>query len=201
MYDIIDLLDKLKKNSRIKSTSLLTDSELFNKKDMATTKIPILNVALGGSIDAGLSSGLTVVAGPSKHFKSLLALMMAGAYLDKYKDACLMLYDSEFGITPEYLTSLGIDPDRVLHSPIMDVEELKMDLTKQLNDMSRKDKLVIVIDSIGNLASKKELTDAIDGKIVGDMSRAKQIKSFFRIVTPHLTVKDIPMIAINHTYQ
>jgi hypothetical protein len=60
---------------------------------------------------------------------------------------------------------------------------------------------MIVIDSIGNLASKKEVDDALDGKSVADMSRAKQLKSLFRMITPHLSLKDIPMIVINHTYK
>jgi len=33
------------------------------------------------------------------------------------------------------------------------------------------------------------------------MSRANQIKSLFRMITPHLTIKDIPMIVVNHTYK
>jgi hypothetical protein len=33
------------------------------------------------------------------------------------------------------------------------------------------------------------------------MSRAKQVKSLFRMVTPHLNIKDIPMIVVNHTYK
>jgi hypothetical protein len=61
--------------------------------------------------------------------------------------------------------------------------------------------LIIVIDSIGNLASKKEVEDALEGKSVADMSRAKQVKSLFRMVTPHLSLKDIPMIVVNHTYK
>jgi hypothetical protein len=60
---------------------------------------------------------------------------------------------------------------------------------------------MIIIDSIGNLASKKEVEDAIDGKSVADMTRAKQLKSLFRMITPHLTLKDIPMAVINHTYK
>jgi hypothetical protein len=32
------------------------------------------------------------------------------------------------------------------------------------------------------------------------MSRAKQVKSLFRMVTPHLNLKNIPMIVVNHTY-
>jgi hypothetical protein len=71
----------------------------------------------------------------------------------------------------------------------------------QLQNIERGDKLIIVLDSIGNLASKKEVEDALEGKSVADMSRAKQVKSLFRMVTPHLTLKDIPMVVVNHTYK
>ena len=57
-----------------------------------------------------------------------------------------------------------------------------------------------MIDSIGNLASKKEVEDAENEKSVADMTRAKSLKSLFRIVTPHLTTKNIPCLAINHIY-
>jgi hypothetical protein len=33
------------------------------------------------------------------------------------------------------------------------------------------------------------------------MSRAKQMKSLFRMVTPHLSMKDIPLVVVNHTYK
>ena len=72
---------------------------------------------------------------------------------------------------------------------------------QQLNSIERDDHVIILIDSIGNLASKKEVEDAMDGKSVADMSRAKQLKSLFRMVTPHLTLKDIPMVVVNHTYK
>jgi hypothetical protein len=58
-----------------------------------------------------------------------------------------------------------------------------------------------MIDSIGNLASKKEVEDAENEKSVADMSRAKSLKSLFRIITPHLTTKNIPCLAVNHIYQ
>lgn len=67
--------------------------------------------------------------------------------------------------------------------------------------IKRGDNVIILVDSIGNLASKKEVEDAMEGKSVGDMSRAKQIKSLFRMVTPHLTMKNIPMVVVNHTYK
>lgn len=197
----MSLLEKLKKASTVKATDVLSQSKLFNKKDMATTPIPIINLALSGSVDGGLTPGLTVLAAPSKHFKSNMALVMASSYLKKYPDAVCLLYDTEFGITPEYLKAMGVDPDRCIHTPIEHVEQLKFDIMKQLENIERGDKVVIVLDSIGNLASKKEVEDALDGKSVADMTRAKQIKSLFRMVTPYLTTRDIPMIVINHTIQ
>lgn len=197
----MSLLEKLMKNSTIKETAILTESKFFNKKDMIPTSIPAINIALSGRLDGGLTPGLTMFAGPSKHFKTLFSLICAKAYLDKYDDAILLFYDSEFGTPQAYFTSVGIPLDRVLHTPVTDVEQLKFDSMQQLQNIDRGDHLICIVDSIGNLASKKEVEDALDGKSVADMSRAKQLKSLFRMITPHLTLKDIPMVVVNHTYK
>jgi RecA/RadA recombinase len=197
----MSILEKLKKNSSIKETEILSKSKLFSNKDMIPTSIPIINVALSGRLEGGLTPGLTMWAGPSKHFKTSFSLLMAKSYLDKYEDAALLFYDSEFGTPQKYFQSFGINTDRVLHTPITDIEQLKFDIMSQIQQIERDEKVIIVIDSIGNLASKKEVEDALEGKSVADMSRAKQLKSLFRMVTPHLTLKNIPMIVVNHTYK
>ena len=197
----MSILDKIKKNSSIKDSAILAKSKFFNAKDMIQTAVPIINVALSGKLDGGLTPGLTMWAGPSKHFKTAFSLLMAKSYLDKYEDAALLFYDSEFGTPQSYFDSFGIDTNRVLHTPLTDIEQLKFDIMTQLTQLERGDKLIIIIDSIGNLASKKEVEDALAEKSVADMSRAKQVKSLFRMVTPHLSLKDIPMIVVNHTYK
>lgn len=197
----MSLLDKLKKNSKIKESSILEESQFFNDKDMTTTAVPAINIALSGSVDGGLLPGLLMVAGPSKHFKSSISLVMAAAYLKKHSDAALLFYDSEFGSPKSYFQAFGIDTNRVIHSPITDIEQLKFDIMAQLSEIKKGDRVIILIDSIGNLASKKEVEDALSEKSAADMTRAKQLKSLWRMVTPHLTMKDIPLIAINHTYQ
>jgi len=196
----MSIMDKLKKNSKVKHTSVLAESKFFNEKDMVATDVPMMNVALSGAVDGGLTPGLTVLAGPSKHFKTSFGLIMASAYLKKYKDAVLLFYDSEFGSPQSYFEQFDIDTERVLHTPITNVEELKFDLIGQLEGLDRKDKVIVMIDSVGNLASKKELEDAINEKSVADMSRAKALKGLFRMTTPYLAMKDIPLIAVNHTY-
>jgi len=197
----MSILDKIKKNSSIKDSAILSKSKFFTQKDMIPTAIPAVNIALSGSLNGGLTPGLTMWAGPSKHFKTAFSLLMAKSYLDKYEDAALLFYDSEFGTPQSYFDSFGIDTDRVLHTPLTDIEQLKFDVMKQLTELERGEHLIIVIDSIGNLASKKEVEDALSEKSVADMSRAKQVKSLFRMVTPHLSLKDIPMIVVNHTYK
>ena len=197
----MSLIEKLMKNSTSKMTAPIMDSKVYGKKEMATTPVPMVNVALSGRVDGGLTPGLLMLAGPSKHFKSAFALMMAAAYQKKHAYAVILFYDSEFGTPQSYFESFGIDIERVVHTPIVNVEELKFDIMKQLDGIDKKDKVVILIDSIGNLASKKEVDDAMDGKSVADMSRAKQMKYLFRMITPHLNLKDIPLVAVNHTYK
>lgn len=201
MVDKLSLRARILKNSTIKSTSPLADSKVYNNKSIIKTKVPMINVAFSGSVNGGITSGLTIWAGPSKHFKTGFTLLSASAFLEANPDGIILFYDSEFGSPASYFDSLDVNPDNVIHSPITNIEELKFDIMSQLAEFTREDKVLIMIDSVGNLASKKEVDDAIDQKSVADMTRAKQLKSLFRMVTPHLTLKDIPMIVVNHTYQ
>jgi len=157
----MSLLDKMLKAGSVKGSTVLAKSSFFNDKDPIRTELPIVNIAFCGSLDGGLLPGLTVLAGASKSFKTLLGLYCMKAYLKKYPEGVAILYDSEYGVTPDYLASFDIDIDRVI----------------------------------------QEVEDAENEKSVADMSRAKQLKSLFRIITPKLTGKDIPLVAINHTYK
>ena len=197
----MSIMDKLKKNSKLSHTEVLSESKFFTEKDMVSTDVPMINVALSGSVDGGLAPGLTVLAGPSKHFKTSFALLMAAAYMKKYPESVMLFYDSEFGSPQSYFKQFGVDTTRVLHTPITNVEELKFDMISQLENLDRDDKVIVVIDSIGNLASKKEMEDTLNEKSVADMSRAKALKGLFRMTTPYLAMKNIPLLAVNHTYK
>lgn len=196
------LIEKMVKSGSLKGRGqVMGDSRFFGEKSYVPLGYPILNVAFSAKVNGGLTPGLTIIAGESKTFKTLLGLLCMKAYLDEHEDGIAILYDSEFGITNDYLINIGIDTSRVVHIPIMNIEELKFDFTQKLNDIEKDDKVYFFVDSLGNLASKKEVEDAEDGKSVADMSRAKQVKSLFRIITPHFTLKDIPCVMINHTYK
>lgn len=195
------LRDRILKNTTIADTALISESKLFHEKDKIPTVVPIVNAALGGDFSGGLSPGLLMIAGPSKHFKTGFGLLAVSAFLQKYPDGVILFYDSEFGAPESYFASYGIPTENVIHTPVTDIELLKHDIVVQLREFTREDKVLIIIDSIGNLASRKEIDDAIKGDVKADMTRAKALKSLWRMVTPHLTIKDIPMIAVNHTYK
>jgi RecA/RadA recombinase len=194
------LAQRLLARSKIETTAMLDKSILYTKKDVIPTLVPMVNVALSGRIDGGLTEGITVLAGPSKHFKTSFGLLMAAAYLKQYPDAVILFYDTEFGSPQSYFESFGIDISRVVHTPVMSLEQLKFDLISQLDQMDRDEKVIIILDSLGNSSSRKELEDALDEKSVTDMTRAKAIKGLFRMVTPYLTLKNVPFLVVNHTY-
>jgi hypothetical protein len=59
---------------------------------------------------------------------------------------------------------------------------------------------MIVLDSLGQMASNKEKADLLKGDIKQDMTKAKAIGSMFRSINNDLGYLDIPMIVCNHTY-
>jgi hypothetical protein len=205
----MSLLSRLEKASRIKHTSVLDESEIVGSGFDCPTDIPTLNVALSSYVNRGLRAGILTIAGESKRFKTKYLLRVMANYLAAYADAVALFYDSEIAReTKKYFAAEGIDPRRVLYCPVSSVEELKNDLIFQLEGdgknhegLQRGDRVFVAVDSIGNLASTKEVEDAIQGKNVADMTRAKALKAMFRIIRPHLMIKDLPMVCVNHTYK
>ncbi len=195
-----ELMSMLAKESTLPGTDIMSNSIIVNEGFEVQTAVPMLNVALSGSLTGGLTGGVHVVAGPSKHFKSMFVLLMAAAYLKAFDDAVMVFYDNEFGTPLSYFESVGIDTSRVIHCPVTNIENLKFDIVKKLEALKRGQHVVFVLDSAGNIASKKEVEDAIEQKSKADMTRAKALKGLFRIITPHFSILDLPFLVVNHTY-
>ena len=194
-----NLLAKLKKASTIAETDVLADTKFF-QFERIVTEIPALNVAFNGELNGGLSAGVTMLAGESRSFKTGFMIQLAKAFQNQHDDGVIIFYDSEFS-NIEYWVDAGIDISRVLHSPITTVEQLKIDMSTQLDELTVEDNVWFLTDSIGGLASKKEAEDAVDGKSTVDMTRAKALNSLLRIVTPQLKLKNIPWVLINSFYE
>lgn len=200
------LLKRLAKQSVIKNAAAMDKSEFFIGKSLINLPVPVMNLAYSGRLDGGVGSGMHLVCGPSKHFKSNLCLVPLEAFQGKYPDGVVIFYDSEFGTLPDYWNHAGVDVSRVLHIPVKNLEELKFDLMKKLEDLDAAKKagaeehVFIYVDSLGALASKKEVDDALKESGAADMTRAKVGKSLSRMITPYLKDLDICFFGIQHTY-
>jgi len=196
-----NLITKIQSNSKIKLSDILANTKLLNSSTRVITPVPLINVALSGSIYEGMKPGALQIAGPSKHFKTLFALLFVASYMKANPDGVMIFYDTEFGAAKKYFQNFNIDTNRVLHSPVTNIEELKYDIMNQLENIERGEKVIFFIDSIGNLASSKEIEDAKDNKQVADMTRAKSLKSLGRMIRSPLAIKDLYLVAVNHTYK
>ena len=182
-----------------KTASVLASSDYAEKEILCSTSVPLINVMLSGALDGGLKAGLTQVVGDSRTFKSNFCLVLVKAYLDKYPGAVCIFLDNEFGAA-QYFKPMGIDPNRVVHLPVTDVEDMKQRTVSMLESVEAGDKVIFFLDSLSQIASLKETQDALDGKVVADMTRAKMINSYMRIITPRVTMKKIPFLFINNYY-
>lgn len=198
------LMKRMKKTSKIEESVQLSKSKYYDPAFRTTipTEIPMINVAHSGRPDVGMQAGILTIAGDSKHFKTGFMLEEVKGFQNKHPDGIVLFYDSEFGAPMNYFKTRNINMDNILHCPIVDVEQLRHDLVNQLDDLTVDDKVMVIVDSIGGLASRKEADDAKDkDDSPADFTRAKALNSMFRIVTPRLNLLNIPMVVINHTYE
>jgi RecA/RadA recombinase len=195
------LLEKMKKATNSKYADVLSKSEVYNNSLEIVTDTPMINVALSGAVTGGFKSGILGICGESRHFKTMFALKIASAFLKKDPENILLFLDSEFGSPQEYFESVGISTDRVFHVPVTNLEELTFEAMQQISGFDRNEKVMIVIDSIGNVASKREVDNSLEGKGSKDMTRAAMIKSLFRQITPMAKLKNIPIVFVGHIYK
>lgn len=179
----------------------LDESPIYNAPDVITTDIPILNIAMSGEVDKGMKPGILTIAGPSKHFKSLFALILASSFLKKHEDGVMVFLDTEGGMPLHYLKACGIDVNKVVHIPLSDTNDLTFNYRNIMESLDKQAPVIFVLDSLGNIASAREDANALSKNESQDMSRAKAIKGFFRIATGQIINKLIPLIVINHTYR
>jgi RecA/RadA recombinase len=196
----LTVLDRILKNSTVATSATIDKSKYFQEIDFIQTQVPAVNVLFSGLLDGGLTSGLSIFGAKSKHFKTAFLMLCIRAYFDKYDDAVCIFYDSEFGAPQSYFESFGIDITKVVHTPVRHIEEIKFDLVNQFEGLECGDHVIVIVDSLGNLASKKEIEDAIDQKSVADMTRAREAKGFVRTAIGYLKPLDIPMVAAGHVY-
>ena len=196
--DIVKHLIKVTENdfASVVSAGIVGDCSTF-----VDTGSYSLNALLSGSLYGGVPSNkITCLAGSEAVGKTFFALSIAKSYLEKDKSNIILYFESEGALTSDMIKERGLDPDRFIVLPVATVEEFKTQAIKIIDNMDKSYQVMIFLDSLGNLSTRKEMEDSASGSDKRDMTRAPAVRSAFRTLALKLAKANVPLIITNHTY-
>ena len=179
------------------------------EREFITTGVYVLDAALSGKLlEGGISTNrITAFAGESGSGKSFLAYSVCR---NAQKKGYSVIYiDTEQAVDLEDMPKFGVDssPEKFRLIRSNKVEDVNILLTQLVDELKEQKmngfeipKLLIVLDSLGQMASNKEKEDLLKGNIKQDMTKAKAMGSMFRSINTDLGYLNIPFLVCNHTY-
>ena len=191
-----------------KTIPIVIEKEI-KEKVFISTGVYLVDAAMSGKLLGGgiATNRISVFAGESGAGKSFMCFSCT-KHAQK-AGYCVIYIDTENAIDLEDLPKYGVDNsiDRFRLIRSNKVEDVNMLLTQLIDDLKSQKldgyelpKLMIVIDSLGQMASNKEKADLLKGDIKQDMTKAKALGSLFRSINTDLGYLDIPLLVANHTY-
>ena len=181
-------------------------SDIEEREEFVDTGSYVFNALCSGSIFGGISSNkITALAGESSTGKTFFALSVVKDFLNRSPDAIVLYVDTESAITPTLLSERGIDTDRVAVLNVVTIEEFRMKTLQCIDkylkvDKEKRQPMMMVLDSLGMLSTEKEISDALQDKLVKDMTKSQLVKGAFRMLTLKLGQANVPLVVTNHTY-
>lgn len=198
----MSLSERLKKSCGNEYAQNMAEDNLYETKDYIDSGSVMFNVLLSGYYDKGYPTGRIIsLAGLSATGKSMMGI--EAVKMAQLKGFTAICFDSEFvWNSKEELVSRNVDLEKFVYVPVDTIESLRSSILNILDELTEDDKVIILIDSLGNLTSESELSMAQENTGKGDVGRrAALVKSLMRTITLKCGLAQIPVIAIQHTYQ
>jgi len=174
--------------------------------DTIDTGSYIFNAALSGSIFGGAPNNkVLALAGESATGKTFFALGMVRRFLSDNPTGAVFYFDTEAAVTKSMMEERGIDAERVIVSEPDTIQKFRHTAIQILDNYAKADAddrppMLMVLDSLGQLSTTKEVEDTTEGKETRDMTKAQLIKATFRVLNLKLAKVNVPMIITNHVY-
>jgi len=194
--------------------TIAPDGEIIDDNPMAkidewiSTGSYILNAALSGSVFGGMPNRRSLgLAGEEGSGKTYVALSICRNGINDLGYQVIYL-DSEGSIDKDFVARLGVDTSKVRLQAVNTIEEVNF-IAAQIVDQFEKNieagksspKVMIVLDSLGNLSSTKEATDTVEGTAKRDMTKQQEIRKLFRVNGMKFAKHGIPFIVNAHVYE
>ena len=174
--------------------------------DTIDTGSYIFNAALSGSIFGGAPNNkVLALAGESATGKTFFALGMVRRFLSDNPDGAVFYFDTEAAVTKSMMEERGIDSQRVIVSEPDTIQRFRHTALQILENYAKapadeRPPMLMVLDSLGQLSTTKEVEDTAEGKETRDMTKAQLIKATFRVLNLKLAKVNVPLIITNHVY-
>lgn len=197
--DLFKVLDKMNPLA-----SFLNDNSLSTVTDWIDTGSYALNAIISGSVYGGIPMGrLTGFVGPESCGKTLMAnKIMANA---QKKGMYVAYFDTEGALDESTASRLGCNPSKIKHVPSEITENCRNEIVQFLETVATNNlhgKVLLVIDSLGNLITTQEKNKIDEGSVTKDMgNRAQALKSLMRAITHAAKKAKCPVIFTNHIYE
>lgn len=165
-----------------------------------------LNALLSGSIYGGVPNNkVTAFAGESATGKTFFVLGVVKQFLDDNPKGGVIYFDTEAAVTKQMMSSRGIDPSRVVISEPDTIQKFRHTALKIIDSYgtqkeSERQPMMMVLDSMGQLSSTKEMEDTSEGKETRDMTKSQTLKATFRVLNLKLAKIGVPLLVTNHVY-
>lgn len=199
-----DLKDALDSIDEINPYATYLDKDtLSTVKTWIDTGSYVLNSIISGSRNGGIPKGrVTLIAGESMTGKSFFVQkILANA---QKSGLTAVIFDTESAIDPEGAARLGLDISKVKYVPCTSIEQTRNAVFKLLNsikDSKLEGKIIVAIDSLGNLQSELELKRMDKESTSADMgTKARAIKSLMQTCTNLGAITQTTFIITNHVY-
>lgn len=187
------------------TAEVLAESKTAVIPDYVNTGWYILNAAMTGSIFKGApASRVVTLSGESGTGKSYLAISICR---EAQKQGYTPIYmDSEGAIDTEFVERLGCDTSNFIIKQVTTITEVSTfmaNILKSINEqpLEERNKIVFVLDSLGNLTSAKELNDTIEANQKRDMTKQQEVKALFRTNATALAKAGALFIVNSHIYK
>ena len=166
----------------------------------------ILNAALSGSLYGGVPNNkITAFAGESATGKTFFVMGVVKQFLDDNPDAAVFYFDTEAAVTKDMMQQRGIDTKRVIISEPETIQKFRhttLQIIDNYANTSEKERppMMMVLDSLGQLSTTKEVEDTASGAETRDMTKAQVLKATFRVLNLKLAKINVPLLVTNHVY-
>ena len=202
-----EFLDKLVKELGDEHTTIVAEKKSSAEfSGTIDTGSYVLNAVLSGSLFGGVPNNkITVFAGETATGKTFFVLGVISQFLKDNEEGGVIYFDTESAVTDEMMQVRGIDTKRVVKSEPDTIQKFRHTALSVIDNYLEQDvdvrrPFMMVLDSLGQLSSTKEIEDTAKGEETRDMTKAQVLKATFRVLNLKLAKAGIPLLVCNHVY-